>query len=493
MRLFVFLLTLFFATPVFAKDISGLWICSDSKYYYFNKNGDFTLPNSKIQTGISWEYHDNILTLRYVYVPASDVIEAKFKVEEKKDKLIVTSETGEVSILKRTNKKIKIYSGEIYYRERMKLPPKVEVRYALYKNDEKNPFMLTSVLSEGKTPLPFKLYYLADKKDKITIQAKIYHDFQLLFSTDKPVSIDNKNILLYRQLQENDIEKMPIPSKYISSSGDVLFLEKKGLAILQSEGKNEIAHWSQIDRNHTLEITKNAEVPFTAPITDTHSITFKFYNGKENVTFIREDNEFFHIGTFELIGEIYKKDNSTFFMDCITSNIFPIKLEDVVKKKLGNNLSQKPSYVRIGCALSRNKDGSLDLYAIEIKEVLNDMACTPVYQAAVFENTYWRLKTLNSKDSQSYDNQIEAHFILRDKMISGSDGCNNFFMPVEYEGNSISFKEGGSTLMLCPHGEEQAREFINTLHKVTHWEIKGSLLKLLADDRVVATFEAVYF
>ncbi len=180
-------------------------------------------------------------------------------------------------------------------------------------------------------------------------------------------------------------------------------------------------------------------------------------------------------------------------MDCITSNIFPIKLEDVVKKKLGNNLSQKPSYVRIGCALSRNTDGSLDLYAIEIKEVLNDMACTPVYQAAVFENTYWRLKTLNSKDSQSYDNQIEAHFILRDKMISGSDGCNNFFMPVEYEGNSISFKEGGSTLMLCPHGEEQAREFINTLHKVTHWEIKGSLLKLLADDRVVATFEAVYF
>lgn len=65
-------------------------------------------------------------------------------------------------------------------------------------------------------------------------------------------------------------------------------------------------------------------------------------------------------------------------------------------------------------------------------------------------------------------------------------------MPVEYQDDKISFKEGGSTLMLCAQGEEQANEFINTLHKVTNWEIKGSLLRLLVDDHVVATFEAVY-
>ena len=307
------------------------------------------------------------------------------------------------------------------------------------------------------------------------------------------MSIKENKVLLYRHLQENPIEKMPVPSKYVSSTGDVLFFERKGMVILQHGDYNEIGHWSQIDRNHTLEITKGTNAPFVAPITDTQSITFKYYNGKENVTFTRENNKSFHIGTFELDGIIHKKDNITYFMDCVTSNNFPIKLEEVVKKKLGHDFSQKPIFVKIGCALSRNNEGLLDLYAIEIKKVMKNRSCIPVYQAAVFENTYWRLKKLNGKEVETYDNQVEAHFILRDKMISGSDGCNNFFMPVEYEGNRISFKEGGSTLMLCPHGDEQAREFLQTLHKVTNWEIKGSLLKLLADDHVVATFEAVYF
>ncbi len=495
MRFFVLLLTLLFATPAYAEDISGLWVCSDKKYYYLEENGNFALPNSKIQTGISWDYDENKseLTLRFVYIPASEVIESKFKVKKGKDELIVTSEKGEVYSLKRSNKKVKICSGEIYYRERMKLPPHVEVRYALYKNDEKVPFMLKSILLEGKNPLSYTLYYLADDNDKISMQAKIYHDFQLLFSTDKPKSITQEKILLYRHLQEDAVEKIQVPSKYISSTGDTIFFEKKGIAILQKDGVNEIAHWSQIDRNYNLEITKGSVAPFIAPITDPQSITFKYYNGKENVTFLKEKNESFHIGTFELDGIIHEKDNTVYFMDCITNNKFPIKLEDVVKKELGSDLAKKPIYVKIGCALSRNQDGALDLYAIEIKKVMKKMSCNPVYQAAVFEDTYWRLKTLNGKEAKTYDNQTEAHFILRDNMISGSDGCNNFFMPVEYEGNSINFKEGGSTLMLCPAGEEQAREFIQTLQKVTKWEIKGSVLRFLADDNVVATFEAVYF
>ena len=152
MKVFVFLLTLFFAMPVYGKDISGLWICSDNKYYYLDKNGDFALPNSKIQTGISWEYNEatNKLVLRSVYIPASEVIETKYNLSVQNDIITATCENGEIFQLKRSNKKVKVYTGEIYYRERIKLPPHVEVRYALYKNEEKNPFMLTSILSEGK-------------------------------------------------------------------------------------------------------------------------------------------------------------------------------------------------------------------------------------------------------------------------------------------------------------------------------------------------------
>ena len=46
--------------------------------------------------------------------------------------------------------------------------------------------------------------------------------------------------------------------------------------------------------------------------------------------------------------------------------------------------------------------------------------------------------------------------------------------------------------MLCPHGEELAMEFNQTLQKVDAWQISGSLLKLLQNNTVLAVFEAVY-
>lgn len=493
MRLLFILLSFLFVTPAHAIDISGLWVCSDHKYYYFNKNGDFALPNSKIQTGVSWQYSgkDEVI-MRSVYIPASELVEVKVKIQMKGNEIIATNDRGDVFHLKRSDKKVKVYEGEVYYRERIKLPPTVEIRYALYKNDEQNPFMLTSSISEGTTPIPFKIYYVAEDNDKIYLEAKIYHDFQLLFSTKQPVNITKKNVLLYKTLQEDCVESLPVPSKYVSDTGESIYFENKGLAIISKNDVNEVVHWSQIDRNHTLEMTKDAKAPFIAPLTNTQVITFKYFNGKENVTFVRENDEKFHIGTFELTGVIFKKQNATYFRDCITSKTFAIQLEDILKKRLGKGYQKKPQYVRIRCALSRNSEGLLDLYVIDISEVLKNMTCIPVYQGAVFENTYWRLKTLNGKEAKTYKDQTEPHFILRDKMISGSDGCNNFFMPVEYQDNKISFKEGGSTLMLCPEGGEQSKEFITTLHKVTNWEIKGSLLKLLVDDHVVATFEAVY-
>ncbi len=493
MRFLFILLSFLFVTPVHAMDISGLWVCSDHKYYYFDKNGDFALPNSKIQTGVSWEYSgkDEVI-MRSVYIPASELVEVKVKIQMQGDEIIATNDRGDVFHLKRSNKKVKVYEGEVYYRERIKLPPRVEVRYALYKNNEKNPFMLTSSISAGTTPIPFKIYYVAEDTDKIYLEAKIYHDFQLLFSTEKPVKVNNKSVLLYRKMQEDCIDSIPVPSKYVSKGGESIYFESKGLAIISKNDVNEVVHWSQIDRNHTLEMIKDAKVPFIAPLTNTQVITFKYFDGRENVTFVRENDDKFHIGTFELTGVIFKKQNTTYFRDCITSKKFAIKLEDILKKRLGTGYYKKPQYVQVRCALSRNPEGTLDLYLIDIVKVLKNMTCIPVYQGVVFENTYWRLKKLNGKEVKTYKDQTEPHFILRDKMISGSDGCNNFFMPVEYQDDKISFKEGGSTLMLCAQGEEQANEFINTLHKVTNWEIKGSLLRLLVDDHVVATFEAVY-
>ena len=58
-------------------------------------------------------------------------------------------------------------------------------------------------------------------------------------------------------------------------------------------------------------------------------------------------------------------------------------------------------------------------------------------------------------------------------------------------GSSMSFEPGGSTLMMCPQGDEQARAFKETLAGVDAWSITGSVLELSKGGKPVATFEAV--
>ena len=77
------------------------------------------------------------------------------------------------------------------------------------------------------------------------------------------------------------------------------------------------------------------------------------------------------------------------------------------------------------------------------------------------KDTYWRLKELDGQPAENFADQPEAHLILRDKgQATGSDGCNNFFMNWEGEGENITFHPGGATLRICPNGAEQAQKML---------------------------------
>lgn len=106
--------------------------------------------------------------------------------------------------------------------------------------------------------------------------------------------------------------------------------------------------------------------------------------------------------------------------------------------------------------------------------------------------TYWRLTELGGKPAEHFADQPEAHLILSEKGdAAGSDGCNNFFMGWESEGNGIRFLPGGATLRMCPHGEEQARSMLQMLPSVKTWNISGGQLELRSEDKLEAVFEAV--
>lgn len=491
-KLLMFLWIFLFASPVYGQDEAvGLWQTEFSCALDFKADGTVTYINYKTKTGYTWKrIAEDRLLMAFSYIPSTEIVEKEFKVVIKGDTMYLNN-GSEDYVLTRSKKKTRILKGELFYRERMQLPPKVDVRYELYKNDEEVPFAMYAYPHEGKIPLPFSFECFASEQDKIYVSAAIYHDNIALFSTPGPVKIEDRQILLHRADAKITEKKIPVPSKYVNADGDVLYFEKNGLAILQQNSEVSVAHWAIVDRSQKLEITQGESLPLSVIIRDDKTLVVSRYGEKEMVPFSFAQKDVFDIGKFTMYGTVAEKKDGLYFYDCITACSFAVKFPQLVYKALGMASIKEPHAVKMEVVLRRNDGNELDLYPVEVGDDDTEV-CGKIFQHAALENTYWRLIRLNGKRVQTFENQGEPHVIIRDAMMSGSDGCNNFFMPVETDGQSIKTGSGGSTLMLCPHGEEQAAEFKKVLEQADTWQIKGSVLKLLSKESVLALFEAVY-
>lgn len=110
---------------------------------------------------------------------------------------------------------------------------------------------------------------------------------------------------------------------------------------------------------------------------------------------------------------------------------------------------------------------------------------------ASLRGTYWRLSTLAGVAITRYPNQPEPHIVLQpDGKTAGADGCNRFFGTYSAGEGTVTFGQGGTSLMACPEGAAQAVVFMNALRSTTGYRISGETLELLAGDKVVATFAA---
>lgn len=470
--------------------VLGLWKTQFACALNFKADGTVSYINYKTKTGYTWKrVGEDKLLMGFSYIPSTELVEKVFTVTVDGDSMYMNNGIEDY-VLTRSKDTPRILKGEIFYRERMQLPPKVDVRYELYKNDDEVPFAMYAYPHEGKIPMSFSFECLASEKDKIYINAAIYHENIPLFSTPGPVLLEDK-ILLYRADAKMTEKNVQVPAKFVSAGGDVLYLEKDGLAIVQKNGKLSIAHWALVERNQKLEITQGEDTPLAAVLRDSKTLVFNHYGDKGTVTFSLAEKELFGIGKFTLHGTVSQKNGSLYFNDCITACNFLLQFPQLIYKSLGKKTIDEPCGVKMDAVLRRNEQGDLELFPVQAG-IDDTEICGKIFQHAVLENTYWRLIKLNGNDVQTFEGQREPHLIIRDKMISGSDGCNNFFMPAEIEGQSVKAGAGGSTLMMCPNGEEQAREFKEALAKADTWQIKGSVLKLLHKETVVALFEAVY-
>lgn len=485
------LFALLFVQPCFADAAEGLWKTNFGSYLYFKPDGSFSYINYKNKTGFSWKKtSENTLSICYDYFPSSGLKEKEYTFEINGDTMLL-NDGKKVIELKKSDRKVTTFTGEIFYRERIQLPPKVEVRYALFKNNEGVPFAIYSIPTEGRVPLPFSFDCVVEETDKVYLKAAIYHETKVLFATERPVNIAQKQIMLVRASDTADYGDVQVPGKYVSKSGDVLYLEKKGLAIIKENDVLKIAHWAPVDRNHGIEITRGQLMPLNAVQQGEDSLVFNNYNDRGTVVFKKEKDGFFEIGKFMLSGTLSEKQNAMYFTDCISAVRFPVKFKKMIHNFFGSQPLKKSESVTMEAVLQKNASGGIELYPLKVENMKEEL-CEQIFQHTSLDNTYWRLVKLNGKNAEVFPNQKEPHIIVREGMMSGSDGCNNFFLPVEVSGDKLKLGIGGSTLMMCPQGEEQAREFNQTLQKANKWQIQGSVLKLLNNDTVLALFEAVY-
>jgi len=506
-----------------------------STYFYFAKEGVFALPEQAMRAGISWKLSkDDVLTLvsssaSEEFTPADSVSgdstslnfvplgtnsvntthEEIFKlVSLKKNEMVLQNTRAERITLEKMNDAVFHISGKMMYRERMALPPLVETQVQLYENGK--PFALSFMQKSGQVPLPFSVYFLKREKNaKITLDASISHGYSKMFATIKPVEVaaayignsskqkaepKRLDVLLYRSMDSKlDPKLILYPAAYESKNGDyTLYLEAGGFGILKDKKSTETIYWNQVDRNYKLAIMRAGKDPLFVSVKSEKELVFTNLKGKDSVIFSKI-NENFSEEKISLTGMYTEMGSKGYFTDCNSQKQFV--LDFAKNKKLHEaylGLDAPVGLATLEVLISRD-DNSLALNVKKFKSLDKSKRCGSIFKNAELTDTYWRLVTLNGKAVEKYQDQKEAHFTIRDNQVNGSDGCNNFFMPATIDGNEIKFGIGGSTMMMCPQGDAQTREFLQTLNKVNTWKINGSVLQLEEDDEIKLTFEVVYF
>lgn len=483
-------------------DISGAWVDDEERLYFLDEDGTLGLPGQTALSGVSWKLEHGVLTLATMDSPGGEVREQQLVLKQiGSGRMEFTDADGAPVTWKKSRTKVGRLEGTLFYRERMALPPEVIVSVQLYPLHSPVPVASSIMPSSGGGSIPFRVYYLEQTMaPQVRLAASVLYSGETLFATqtDETVSIPGTpNVLVYRTMPgEHQLPPLKTPASYkgtLKSSGKSvsvhLYLESDGLALLTQDGdRNQyMGTWMEKDRNRTIEITRGALKPVTAAREAGGNLLLNGLSSQP-VVLKKADIPWPSKG-FLIEGELRKQGGRPVFSECNSQRDIPIQPTGKGYDQLSHILQANgnSSVVLEG----RIQDGHLEASNVFLVQK-GGVCSTENYASAPLMETYWRLRELNGAPVELFAEQPEPHLILRDNgQASGSDGCNNFFMNWKRKDESIRFSDGGSTLRICPRGEEQARAMHTMFSRADEWNINGSMLELRSKNSIVAVFEAV--
>lgn len=257
------------------------------------------------------------------------------------------------------------------------------------------------------------------------------------------------------------------------------------------------------DRRYTVRarITLDGRLLYTSdtvhPVLDA--------NGTRNVDMLlrRVDAEPAKVETRRMQGRYSYMADAALFVDCASGQRLPVANE-------GDNVALQRAYLAArpspGATMLVTVDASVQprpsaeegrppqaTLVVARYVAIGAGACGTPHATAALENTYWKLVALRGRPVEAAERQREAHFILQaqQQRVVGSGGCNRLLGDYRLAGGQLTFTRGAGTLMACPQGMEQEREFLAVLAATAGWRIVAEQLDLLdAAGATLARFEA---
>jgi len=209
-------------------------------------------------------------------------------------------------------------------------------------------------------------------------------------------------------------------------------------------------------------------------------------------------------------GEFRYLADAATFTDCASGLRWPVAT-------LGDYLAVERNYLQVrsspAALLLVNFDGRLEvLPAMEgppIEQIVVDRfdgsqpgaTCSSLKQdkssnAASLTDTYWKLIELEGdKVALASTQQREVRITLASEgsRVNGFSGCNRFMGGYVQDGNSLKFTQMAGTMMACEAPlMELESQVLKMLSVTTSYRIDNGQLNLLAGDKVLARFKAVY-
>ena len=485
-----------------SDDISGVWVDEQERLYFLDEDGSLGIPDRTALSGVSWNLENGVLTLATMDSPGGEVKEQKLILKEARaGRLEFSDADGAAVVWEKSRARVGKLEGTLFYRERMALPPEVVVSVQLYPLHSPIPVATSIVPASGSGQIPFRVYYLEQTvQGPVRLAAAILSSGETLFATqnDEIISLPGTpSVLLYRTLPgEHQLPPLKTPASYrgtMKMSGrDVtvhLYLEENGVALLTQDGdRNQyMGTWMEKDRNRTIEITRGALEPVTATREAGGNLLLNGLSA-QSIELKKADIAWPSKG-FLMEGELRSENGKPVFSECNSQRDIPIQPSGRGYAQLSHIMQENgnASVVLEG----RMQNGRLEASNVFLVQK-GGVCSTENYASAPLLQTYWRLREIDGQEISLFPDQPEPHLILRENgQATGSDGCNNFFMNWQREGDRLTFKEGGSTLRLCPQGEEQSRAMHEMFSRVDEWNITGSMLELRSGKSIVAVFEAV--